>query len=323
MSKNYTSKTGILIVNLGTPEAPTPRGVRRFLREFLSDRRVVDLPRWFWLPLLHGVILPFRSRLSAKNYHKIWLPEGSPLWVFSQGLVEKIKAQSDENLSIKLAMRYGKPSIKSALDEFKSEQIDKLVVVPMFPQYSATTSASVFDAVFSELKQWNFVPSVRLVNHYADHPVYIEALADSIKAHRARNGSADKLLFSFHGIPKRFFEAGDPYYCYCHKTARLVAEKLGLAQNEWQLVFQSRFGREEWIGPYCDQTLQALPKDGCKSVDLICPGFSVDCLETLEEIAMTNKQLFLAAGGERYHYIPALNMSDQHAQLFAALANQR
>lgn len=319
MSKNFTPKTGILFVNLGTPDAPTPRGVRRFLREFLSDKRVVDLPRLLWLPILYGVILPFRSRSSAKNYKKIWAADGSPLSIFSHKLVEKIKARGTEGFSIKLAMRYGKPSIKSVLDEFKSENIVKLVVLPMFPQYSSSTTASVFDEVSSHLKSWKFVPDVRFVNHYADHPAYIEALAESVRKHRADHGSGDKLLFSFHGIPKRFFEQGDPYYCYCHKTARLVAEKLGLSAEEWQLVFQSRFGREEWLTPYCDITLQQLPQDGCKSVDLICPGFSVDCLETLEEIAMENKKLFLEAGGESYNYIPALNADDHHVQLFEQL----
>ncbi len=313
-------KTGVLIVNLGTPEAATSRAVRQYLREFLSDPRVVQIPHWLWLPLLNAVILPLRTSRTAKNYQKIWTEEGSPLQVFTKNLsseLEKVLASDEYELAY--AMRYGKPSIEMQLNEIKKKNIKKLIVLPLYPQYSASTSGTVFDEVSRVLSSWRWVPDVKFVSQYPDHELYIEALSNSIKSHWENKGRAEKLILSFHGLPKQFLEQGDPYYCYCQKTARLVKEKLNLSDKDALIVFQSRFGKAEWLQPYCVDTLQELAKEGCKSVDIICPGFAVDCLETLEEIAITNKSLFLKAGGEKYHYIPALNSAPSHIKLLAEL----
>lgn len=314
------SKTGVLLVNLGTPDAPTPGAVRRYLREFLSDPRVVEIPRWLWLPLLNGIILPFRASRTAKNYQKIWTDEGSPLLVLTKQLTKELeKSLPSSDYELCYAMRYGNPSIESQLNELKKKNIRKLIVLPLYPQYSATTSGAVFDEISRVISTWRWVPDVKFVSHYSDLDLYIEALSNSIKTHWDVNGRSDKLIFSFHGLPKQFLEKGDPYYCYCQKTARLVKEKLKLADKDISIVFQSRFGKAEWLQPYCVDTLQALPSQGYKSVDVICPGFAVDCLETLEEIAMTNKEIFLQAGGDKYHYIPALNTDVGHVKLLADL----
>lgn len=313
-------KVGILLVNLGTPDEATPSAVRRYLREFLSDPRVVEIPRWLWLPLLNGIILPFRAGRTAKNYQKIWTEEGSPLRVFTHNLTcELQKELANDDYVIQYAMRYGKPSIEEQLNNFQQQHISKLIVLPLYPQYSATTSGTVFDEVARVISQWRWVPDIKFINHYSDHELYIQALSDSIRSHWEKNGRAEKLIFSFHGLPKRFLELGDPYFCYCQKTARLVKEKLNLTDNDTRIVFQSRFGKAEWLQPYCVDTLQQLPLDGCKSVDIICPGFAVDCLETLEEIAMTNKNIFIQAGGEMYNYIPALNAAPSHVQMLSRL----
>lgn len=321
MSKALHVKKGVLLVNLGTPSEPTPKAVRQFLREFLSDSRVVELPRILWLPILYGIILPFRSSRSARNYQKIWTDQGSPLMDFSQRLVDKIRDHAADQFVVGLAMRYGTPSIQSVLEQFQAQSVDEVTIVPMYPQYSATTSASIFDEVTRVLSHWRWVPSIRFVSHYADHPRYIDAVSSAIAQYVEQNGLPDQLLFSYHGIPERCFKAGDPYWCYCHKTTRLITEKLGLAKDRWQMVFQSRFGREKWLEPYCDKTLEQLPAQGVKSVAVVCPGFSVDCLETLEEIAIANRSLFLAAGGTSFDYIPALNDGDAHAALFLSLVN--
>ena len=309
-------KLGILLVNLGSPDKPEASAVRRYLAEFLWDKRIVDAPRWLWWLILHGIILRTRPRRSARLYQKVWTDQGSPLVATSRSLAQMIEKTLQQkfrgNVIVDLGMRYGKPSVRDSLNALRKAGARRLLVLPMYPQYSATTTASVFDEVTNVLQEWRWLPDLRFINHYHDNRIYIEALANSIRQHWQQNGRADKLLFSFHGIPQRYFESGDPYFCHCHKTTRLVAEALELGDDDWQLVFQSRFGREPWLQPYCDKTLEALPSQGIKSVDIICPGFTADCLETLEEIAMENRDIFINAGGEQYHYIPALNDSDEH-----------
>ncbi len=307
---------GILITNLGTPDAPTPAALRRYLAEFLWDPRVVEMPRPLWWLILHGVILRIRPSRAARAYQTVWSEAGSPLLQISRQQEAALRAQLQHaipgTVHVALGMRYGTPSIESALEELRAAGARRILVLPLYPQYSATTSASTLDAVSAVLQRWRWVPDLRFVSHYHDDPAYIAALANSIREHRTRHGSADRLLFSFHGIPKRYLLNGDPYHCECHKTARLVAEALELGAEDHQVVFQSRFGREEWLQPYCDKTLMALPKQGVKSVQVVCPGFSADCLETLEEIAEQNRELFLKAGGERFEYIPALNSREDH-----------
>ena len=309
-------KLGILLVNLGSPDAPTTSAVRHYLADFLWDKRVVDTPRPLWWLILHGIILRFRPARTAKAYQKVWTDQGSPLVATSRlqaQIIEKTLQQKFRgNVIVDLAMRYGNPSIRSSLNALHKAGARRLLILPMYPQYSATTTASVFDEVTNVLRDWRWLPDLRFINHYHDNPKYIEALANSIRQHWEQNDRADKLLFSFHGIPQRYFESGDPYFCHCQKTARLTAEALQLKDDEWQLVFQSRFGREPWLQPYCDKTLEALPSQGIKSVELICPGFAADCLETIEEISIENRNLFLEAGGEHFHYISALNASDEH-----------
>ena len=309
------SPLGVLVVNLGTPENPTARDVRRFLREFLGDRRVVDIPRMLWWPILNGLILPFRSAKLTAQYRSIWQAGGSPLLVNSLKQVEGLRAifnqQSSDSVVVELGMTYGQPSIAAGLRKLREQRVRKIVILPLYPQYSATTTAAVFDAVATELKSWRWVPETRFINHYADNPNYIQALVSSIqKQWEKRRG--DCLLISFHGLPERSLQEGDPYFCFCQKTARLISEQLGLSADQWRLVFQSRFGREAWLKPYCDETLKALPAEGKKQVDIICPGFAADCLETLEEIAIRNRDIFMEAGGEYYRYIPALNDDALH-----------
>lgn len=311
-------KLGILLVNLGSPEKPTASALRRYLGEFLWDPRVVEAPRWLWWLALHGIILRLRPRRSARAYAKVWTDQGSPLIATSvlqtRAVEKRLHQRFRGNLLVDLAMRYGKPSIRSSLEALRKAGARRLLVLPMYPQYSATTTASVFDEVTHVLSGWRWLPDLRFINHYHDHPKYIEALASSIRAHWQKHPRGQKLLFSFHGIPQRYFDNGDPYFCHCQKTARLVAEKLQLEDTQWQVVFQSRFGREPWLQPYCDKTLEALPAEGVTSVDIVCPGFSADCLETLEEVDMDNRAVFLQAGGLEYRYIPALNDSEAHIE---------
>lgn len=321
-TKEYTyqhgskEKLGILLVNLGSPDAPTASAVRRYLAEFLWDPRVVEFPRLPWWLILHGIILRLRPRRSARAYKKVWGMDGSPLIATSklqaQAIEKKIQERFRGNVLADLAMRYGNPSIKSGLEALRMAGARRLLILPLYPQYSATTTASVFDEVTNVLQGWRWLPDLRFINHYHDHPKYISALANSIRQHWAENKRGQKLLFSFHGIPQRYFDQGDPYFCHCQKTARLVAEELELEQDKWQVVFQSRFGREPWLQPYCDKTLEQLPDEGVRSVDIICPGFSADCLETLEEINIENRKIFIMAGGDEYAYIPALNASPEH-----------
>lgn len=313
-------KTAVLLVNLGSPSSLTTSAVRAFLKQFLWDKRVVNLPRPLWWLILHGVILPFRPKKSLHAYQKIWHEHGSPLVVFTQALSEKVAALlTDKQMRVDYAMSYGEPAIAKQLAAFKAQQVDEIIILPLYPQYSSTTTASVYDAVIAVLNGWRHIPSLRFISDYHQHPLYITAIANSITASWQQQGRAELLLFSFHGLPEQLTQWGDPYFHQCHKTAQLIAAQLDLQPQQWQVVFQSRFGRAKWLQPYCVETLQNLPRQGIKKIEVICPGFAVDCLETLEEIAMTNKDIFIEAGGESYHYIPALNDGQDHVQLMAAL----
>lgn len=310
--------TAVVLCNLGTPDAPTAPALRRYLAQFLSDPRVVEIPRALWLPILHGVILRVRPAKSAAKYASIWLPEGSPLRVWTEKqetLLRGYLGERGHRVLVRHAMTYGNPSIPSVLDALKAEGVRRILVLPMYPQYSATTSASVFDAVNRWSGQVRHLPEFRFVNRYHDHPGYIAALARRVSAHWAQAGRPDRLVMSFHGVPKRTLLLGDPYHCECLKTARLVGEKLGLAGTELVVTFQSRFGKAEWLQPYTEPTLVDLARQGVKRVDILCPGFVTDCLETLEEIAVEARDAFLGAGGETFNYLPCLN--DQHEWILA------
>jgi ferrochelatase len=316
----------VVLVNLGTPDAPDTPAVRRYLAEFLSDPRVVELPRWKWWPILHGIILRFRPRRSAHAYQQVWTEGGSPLLLHSEALMAavgaKLSAIAAGPVLVRSAMRYGRPALGAVLRELQAANVRRILVLPMYPQYSGTTTGSVFDALADELRTWRWIPELAFVSDYYRHPGYAEAVADAIRRHWAAQGRRH-LLFSFHGIPERYLHAGDPYHCQCHGTARRVAERLGLGEGDWTIAFQSRVGREPWLRPYTDETLSALPARGIRAVDVVCPGFAVDCLETLEEIAVENRDRFFAAGGEQYGYVPCLNASDEHAALVAQLVRER
>ena len=303
-------RTAVLLCNLGTPDEPTPKAVRRYLAEFLSDRRVVEIPRLLWLLILHGIILRFRPAKSAAKYASIWTPEGSPLKVWTEKQAKLLQGwlgQRNHHVKVRWAMRYGSTSIASQLDAMKADGVTRVLVVPAYPQYSATTTASVFDAVYQWAQTTRALPELRFVNHYHDQADYIAALAASVERHWKKNGRPDKLVMSFHGVPERTLHLGDPYHCECFKTARLLAEQLGLTKAEYQVTFQSRLGRAKWLEPYTEPTLIAMGKAGVKRVDVMCPGFTSDCLETLEEINMEAREAFLHAGGQTFHYIPCLN----------------
>lgn len=321
-----SEKVAVLLINLGSPVAPTKQAVKPYLAEFLSDPRVIDLPRWQWLPILYGIVLNFRPKKSAHAYEQIWWEGGSPLIVITErqvnALREMLAAKGLEHIIVDYAMRYGSPSIASKLKALSDQGVDKVMVLPMYPQYADATTASVFDGVAQALAKQRFIPELRVVRDWYDHPLYIQALADSVRKHFAEFGQPQKLLLSFHGVPKRYILEGDPYLYHCEKTVELLVKELGLGSDEYQLVFQSRFGREEWLQPYADKTIEALPDQGVKSVSVICPGFSADCLETLEEMAMGNRDLFLEHGGERYDYIPCLNDNKLHIELLAELVCQ-
>lgn len=314
-----SESTGILLVNLGTPEEPTSSAVRRFLKQFLSDPRVIEYPRWLWWLILNGVILRIRPSRSAAAYQKIWTDDGSPLMIFSKAIADGIQAQLHETANVELAMSYGEPSIDAAIDRLLAKGARRLLVLPMYPQYSGTTTASVFDAVARKLNALRWIPELRIINQYHDEPGYIDSLAASIREFWKQEGRGTRLMFSFHGVPRSTLLKGDPYHCQCQKTARLVAAALELGDDEWILSFQSRVGREEWLRPYTDETIVELGQQGLDRLDVVCPGFSTDCLETLEEIAMQNAELFLESGGESLHYIPALNARDDHVRFLADL----
>jgi protoporphyrin/coproporphyrin ferrochelatase len=317
------SRVGILLVNLGSPSEPTPAGVRRFLAEMLSDPRLIELPWALWLPVLHGVILRVRPRRSARLYRKIWMAEGSPLLVHARRLAQALKTalhdQIEGGAAVEIGMCYGEPSIAAGLQALRSKGARRLIVLPLYPQYAGVTTGSVFDHLATELARWRSVPELRFINDYHDEPVYIEALKTSVLEHWERNGRSQQLLMSFHSMPKRLFESGDPYYHRCQHTAELLAQALGLGETEWTLSFQSRFGYEEWLQPYTADVLRQRARDGVRRLTVVCPGFSLDCLESLEEIAITGRELFLESGGEEFDYIPALNDRNDHVKLLSNL----
>jgi len=318
-------RAAILMVNLGTPEAPTAAALRRYLRQFLSDRRVIEVPKPIWWLILNGIILPFRAPKSAKAYASIWTEHGSPLLIQNRALAQRLEKHLQQTLprvDVMLAMSYGQPSIDQAIDRLRAENIQRLLVLPMYPQYSATTTGSVFDAVTKSISRLRWVPEVRFINEYCNEPGWLDAITHSIKSHQAEHGQPDQLMFSFHGIPKRNLLAGDPYYCQCQASARQIVERLDLPEGRWVTTFQSRLGKAEWLKPYTDKTLQTMAKNGVKHVQVICPGFSIDCLETLEEIKEENREEFLAAGGERLDYIPCLNDSEAHVKLLSDLSQK-
>jgi ferrochelatase len=304
-------RTGVLLVNLGTPEAPTRQALRRYLKEFLSDPRVVEIPRAVWLPLLNGIILNTRPAKSAQKYAAIWTPEGSPLKVHSEKQAKLLRGWLGQNghadLLVDYAMRYGEPSVDARVSAMKAANCTRLLVVPLYPQYAASTTGSTYDAVARALGRRRNLPELRIVRGFCDQPGYIEALAASVRSHWEARGRPDKLVISFHGLPRFSLDRGDPYHCECHKTARLLAESLGIAPESYLVTFQSRFGRAEWLKPYTQQTLEDLARGGVGRVDVICPGFVSDCLETLEEIALECKGAFLKGGGKEFHYVEALN----------------
>jgi ferrochelatase len=348
------SRTGILLINLGTPDAPTAAAVKPYLREFLSDPRVVEIPRALWWLILNGIILNTRPKKSAEKYAQIWTKEGSPLLVHTQRqtrmlrgyLGEVLKSPSPQTLTptlsqgergqsaappedrgtgsvlIEFAMRYGNPSVASALEKLKQQNCGRILILPLYPQYAASSTASAFDAVFDALRKMRNMPAIRTVRSFHDHPGYIAALAQSVRDDWMQNGRPDKLVMSFHGVPRYTLDKGDPYHCECQKTGRLLAEALELKPDQHRISFQSRFGRAEWLKPYTTATLEELGKQGVNRVDVICPGFVGDCLETLEEIALEGKASFLGAGGREFHYIPCLNERDDWIRALSDIVSE-
>jgi ferrochelatase len=314
---------GVLLVNLGTPDEPTPAAVRRYLKQFLWDPRIVEMPRPLWWLILHGYILRFRPARSARAYRKVWTDEGSPLLLHSRDIAtsvgQHLESRYSAAVNVELGMSYGKPSIDAALNRLYEKDSRRIVCLPLYPQYSGTTTASVFDAVTSALSRRRWVPEFRFINQYHDARGYIAAQAQNIREYWEQNDRGDKLLFSFHGVPKATLESGDPYHCQCQKTARLIAESLDLGEDDWVITFQSRVGRAEWLRPYTDETVIELAGSGVERLDVVCPGFAADCLETLEEIAMQNSGFFKTAGGGTLNYIPALNARDDHVEFLVHL----
>lgn len=315
---NYQQKIGILITNLGTPDNPDPKSLRKYLKQFLSDKRVVDYNRLLWWLILNVIILNVRPRKSAKLYESIWTDKGSPLLVNMQSIVKKIQSRN-EGVQIQLGMRYGNPSIEEALNHFKNQNIYKILVLPLYPQAGSPTNSSTFDEISRVLNSWPWLPNLRFINGYHDHEDYITAISNSIKKSTSNCDEIEKIIFSFHGMPVRYLNEGDPYYCFCHKTARLIAERLKLSADKYILSFQSRFGTEEWLQPYIDDEIVRLAKNGVKQLHIISPGFSVDCLETLEEIKIQYDELFKENGGDSLTYIPCLNDHDDHVELIDKL----
>ena len=319
------ARTAVLLVNLGTPDAPTAPALRRYLAEFLSDPRVVEIPAVVWKPLLHGIILRVRPAKSAAKYASIWTPQGSPLahWTQQQAtLLDQALQARGLDITVRPAMRYGNPSVASVLDDLKAGGVQRVLMLPLYPQYAAATTASAQDAVMAWSARQRRMPEWRFVNHYHDHPGYIQALAGRVRAHWERYGRSPKLLLSFHGVPERSLHLGDPYHCECHKTARLLRQALGLAESEVVVTFQSRFGKAKWLEPYTEPTLIRMAQEGCERVDVMCPGFTSDCLETLEEIAQEAQHAFMASGGKAFHYIPCLNDDPAWIEALASIAEQ-
>jgi ferrochelatase len=319
-------RTGILIANLGTPDAPTPRAVRRFLAEMLSDRRIVELPRLLWLPILHGVVLRVRPRRTAASYRKIWTEEGSPQLAIARRIERALRSEVAGRISefagLELGMTYRLPRISEALRRLRDPRADRILVLPLFPQYSGATTAAVFDQVTRELQTWRSIPEVRFINEYHLAPGYLAALEASIREYWRDNGRGGHLLMSFHSLPKRSVALGDPYLAQCEATSQRIAATLGLGEQEWSISFQSRFGYQEWLRPYTADHLAQLARRGVRRLDVVCPGFSVDCLESLEEIAIRGQEQFEAAGGERLRYIPALNDRADHVAFLADLVER-
>ncbi len=318
-------RTAIVLCNLGTPDEPTAPALRRYLAEFLGDPRVVEIPRALWMLILHGIILRVRPKKSAAKYASIWTPEGSPLkvWTDKQSkMLQGYLGERGHQVTVRYAMRYGNPSIPSVLDELKAQGVTRVLVLSAYPQYSGTTTASVIDAVSSWSQKIRHIPELRFVNRYHDDLGYIDALHRKVRAHWMHHGQGDHLVMSFHGVPERTLLLGDPYHCECLKTARMLAEKLGLAKDDYTVTFQSRFGKAKWLEPYTEPTLVALAQKGLKSVDVVCPGFTSDCLETLEEIRMEAQEAFKHAGGQRFEYIDCLNDSPDWIRALADLAER-
>jgi ferrochelatase len=325
--RDGAERIGILLVNSGTPASAEPADVRKFLAGLLGDPRVVELPRLVWLPILYGLILPFRPRRSARKYRKIWSSSGAPLLDLSEKLRTELTTTLAQKmlapLSIELGMLYGgDPTVPQALSRLRESGAQRILVVPMFPQYCGATTGAVYDQVNKELRRWRWLPELRYVAEYHDYPGYIDALRSSVQQDHEARGKSQHLLMSFHGIPERFFHKGDPYFCKCQKTARLLADELMLRDDEWSVSFQSRFGPDGWLKPYTSTVLDEMPGRGIRHVAVICPGFAVDCLETLEEIEMENRDRFIHAGGEQFRYIPALNDRIVHARFLADLIAQ-
>jgi ferrochelatase len=316
-----SDKIGVLLINLGTPDSPETGDVRRYLAQFLSDPRVVEMPRLLWKIILHGIILRTRPKRSAEAYRKVWTEAGSPLLTISQRIGAALQLELDactpDTYRVALAMRYGNPSVTSGLEQLRRANAQRLIVLPLYPQYSATTTGSAFDAVAETLQRWRWIPQLHLINHYHNNPAYIDALADSVRGFWQEQGEPERLLLSFHGIPREYAEGGDPYPQQCRTTGRLLAEKLGLDESRCALSFQSRFGRQEWVRPYTDETLRDWGAEGVASAHVLCPGFAADCLETLEEIAVENRENFQHAGGGEFRYIPALNDHPAHIRALA------
>jgi ferrochelatase len=324
-SHGQAPTTAILLCNLGTPDAPTPAALRRYLAEFLGDHRVVEIPRPIWWLILHGIILRLRPAKSAAKYATIWTPEGSPLKVWTEKQARGLQGwlqQQGHHVTVRYAMRYGNPSMPAQLDALKAEGATRVLVLPAYPQYSGTTTASVFDAVYRWADRVRTVPELRFINHYHDDAGYISALAARIRAHWQVHGQPEQLVMSFHGVPERTLQLGDPYHCECHKTARLLAQELGLSKEQYTLTFQSRFGKAKWLEPYTEPTVIRMAQAGLKRIDVVCPGFTSDCLETLEEIAQEVREAFLHAGGETFHYIPCLNDSAAWIEAMGQLTQQ-
>ena len=314
----HQTKTGILLANLGTPDAPTPGAVKRYLRQFLSDKRVVDTSRLLWWPLLRGVILPIRSPRVAKLYQSVWMEEGSPLMVYSRRQQQALAARLPDT-PVALGMSYGSPSLASAVDDLLAQGVEHIVVLPLYPQYSCSTVAAVWDELARILAKKRAIPGISFIRDYSEHPDYIHALAASVRASFAVHGEPDLLLLSYHGIPQRYANQGDDYPQRCRDTTRELVSALGLPPERVMMTFQSRFGREPWLTPYTDETLKMLGEKGTKHVQVLCPGFAADCLETLEEIAVQNREIFLEAGGKQYEYIPALNADAAHIEMMVNL----
>ena len=315
-------RIGVLLSNLGTPDKPQRKELRVYLKEFLSDPRVIETPKLIWKVILNGIILNTRPQKSAKNYQKVWTDDGSPLLVIlnkQKKLTQDLLGKENLELEFAVGMRYGNPSIEKGLEELREKNCNKIIVLPMYPHYCAATTGSTFDAVTNTMQKWRWVPSLRFISTYHDHPDYIKALANSIQKHWDEHGKPDKILFSYHGIPKKYFTKGDPYHCLCSKTTRLVREQMGLSDEIAMTTFQSRFGPQEWLQPYTDKTVEKLAKDKVEHLQIVAPGFSADCLETIEELDGENREIFEEHGGKKFSYIPCLNDQSDHINLIGAL----